>query len=85
MVGSTIWPILYGLYRPEADARGATVAMLGGSILGLAAYFTLGWYTASLVGTAASFALLTGITRLAPARFDWKRLNPSSEKVWEAV
>jgi Na+/proline symporter len=85
MVGSTIWPILYGLYRPEADARGATVAMLGGSVIGLAAYFTLGWYTASLVGTAVSFALLTGITRLAPARFDWKRLNPSREKVWEAV
>ena len=56
-----------------------------GIILGLIAYFVLGWYTASLLGTAVSFAVMSAATRLAPARFEWKRLNPVRSKALEAA
>jgi Na+/proline symporter len=83
MVASTIWPILYGLYRRDANAKGAVAAMLGGTIVGLLAYFILGWYTASLIGTAVSFTLLVTITKFAPSRFDWRKLDARPEEAME--
>ncbi len=83
MVASTIWPILYGLYRRDATGKAAVSAMLGGTIVGLVAYFTLGWYTASLIGTAVSFTLLVTITKFSSSRFDWRKLDARPEKAME--
>lgn len=77
LVASAIWPILAGLYRPEANATGASWAMVLGSASGLVAYTTLGWYTAALVGTFVSMVVVVASMKLAPASFDWRRLNPA--------
>jgi Na+/proline symporter len=75
MVGSTIWPIVAGLYHPRANASAATWAMVLGTGTGLLAYFLLGWYTASLVGTAVSMLVVWAGLTLERARFDWARLS----------
>lgn len=75
MVGSTIWPIVTGLYWRKTNTTGVLLAMVLGSAAGLAAYFTLGWYTASLIGTAVSMIVVCVSTWLKPGRFDWKTLN----------
>lgn len=74
MVGSTIWPILAGLYRKELGSGYATSAMLLGTGAGLVAYFTIGWYTASLVGTAVSMVVVLAGLKFAPIDFDWRKL-----------
>ena len=78
MVGSTIWPIVTGLYWKKANHHGAFWGMLIGSVVGLISYFTLGWYTASLIGTAVSMIIVLIATMIAPRSFDWKRLNESA-------
>jgi urea-proton symporter len=79
LVGSTIWPIITGLYWKHTNPHGATAAMLLGSIGGLIAYFTLGWYTASLIGTAISMVVTVASTHLAPRGFEWSRLDAPRE------
>ena len=84
MVGSTIWPIITGLYWKHTNRHGATAAMALGSIGGLIAYFSLGWYTASLIGTAISLVVTVASTRWAPHSFEWSRLaagHPSRVEV----
>ncbi|MEM9488017.1 MAG: sodium:solute symporter family protein [Myxococcota bacterium] len=75
LVGSTIWPILAGLYWRRANPRAATWAMIAGSLLGLAAYVFVGWYVGALVGTVVSLVIVVLGTRLAPADFDWDSLS----------
>ncbi len=74
-VASTIWPILAGLYWPRANARGALWAMLLGTIAGIWAYFTIGFYVAALVSAAVSMAIMLITTWLATDKFDWARLS----------
>ena len=74
-VGSTIWPVAAGLYWRKANAKGAIWGMLAGSLAGLAAYFTLGWYTASLTGAAVSMIVVIVCSYFFPDNFDWRRLN----------
>ncbi len=75
MVGSTIWPIVTGLYWKCASRIGATAGMLFGSGIGLIAYFQLGWYTASLIGAAVSMVIVVLCARLFPEDFHWSMLN----------
>ena len=75
LVGSAIWPIIAGLYWKHTNRHGAVAAMLLGSGGGLIAYFSLGWYTASLIGTAISMVVVVASTRFAPQSFDWARLD----------
>lgn len=75
MVGSTIWPIVTGLFWKKASTRGAILGMILGSVIGLIAYFQLGWYTASLIGAAVSMVTVLIATYLFPEDFDWKHLN----------
>jgi SSS family transporter len=77
MVGSTIWPIVTGLFWKRANTKGAMIGMILGSLIGLIAYFSLGWYTASLVGAAVSMITVLLCTYLFPDNFDWKQLNES--------
>lgn len=74
MVGSTIWPIIAGLYHRQASGSGALWAMLLGTTTGLVAYFTLGWYTASLIGTFVSMLVVVISLKLTREQFDWSKL-----------
>jgi len=73
-VGSTIWPIAAGLYWKKANPRGAAWGMFLGSIIGLAAYFQIGWYVAALVGAAVSMIMVVLTTWADPRDFDWASL-----------
>lgn len=75
LVGSTIWPIATGLFWKKANSQGAFLGMLLGSVVGLIAYFQLGWYTASLISAAVSMITVIIATYVAPANFKWSALN----------
>lgn len=75
MVGSTIWPIITGLFWEKASAKGALLAMLLGSTLGLISYFTLGWYTSSLVGALVSMVVTIYFTKKSKEKFNWSLLQ----------
>ncbi|MEZ4442863.1 MAG: hypothetical protein R3B72_27460 [Polyangiaceae bacterium] len=73
-VASTIWPIVAGLYWKNANTRAATLGMALGTAAGLTAYFTLGWYTAALVGASVSMICVVVGRGLWPTPFDWTKL-----------
>lgn len=75
MVGSTIWPILTGLFWKDASIQGAFWGMLLGSFIGLISYFHLGWYTSSLVGAAVSMIVVLACRKWFPDDFNWRILN----------
>ena len=75
MVGSTIWPIATGLFWKKANAYGAMLGMICGTVVGLIAYFYLGWYTASLLGASVSMVVVVICTWTMPADFRWDTLN----------
>ena len=75
LVGSTIWPLLAGLYWRRTNPAGAVAAMVLGTVIGLGAYYTIGWYTAALVGTLVSMCVLVIWSYAAPRRFEWSRLQ----------
>ncbi|GGB88783.1 urea transporter [Novosphingobium endophyticum] len=75
LVGSMIWPIVTGLYWRRASSTGAVGGMLLGAGAGLIAYFQIGWFVASTIGTAVSMAWVLGAASLSKERFDWNRLK----------
>lgn len=78
LVASAIWPVAAGAYWPRANRRGAFFAMASGSLLGLWAYFTLGWFTASLISALVSALVVSLSTWLRPDPvFDWRSLDES--------
>jgi Na+/proline symporter len=74
LVGSTIWPIAYGLYWKSANRNGAFTAMLVGSAVGLTAYFVIAPYCAALLSAAVSAVIMAAWTYLRPENFDWQTL-----------
>ena len=67
LVGSLIWPVIAGLFWDGLNRK--LVLGIGlGSLCGLISYFTIGWFVASLVGTAVSmiFTLLSRKFRPMP-------------------
>ena len=68
LVGSLIWPVIAGLYWKKINRYLVLTGIIVGSALGVAAYFTLGWFTASLVGAAVSmiFTLLARVSAPQP-------------------
>ena len=85
MVGATIWPIATGLFWKKANANGALLGMVCGSVIGLIAYFQIGWYTASLIGAAVSMLVVIITTKLFPGDFDWQMLNEAESKIVNRV
>jgi Na+/proline symporter len=75
LVGSTIWPLLAGLYWRRTNPASAVGAMVAGTATGLYAYYAVGWYTAALVGTFVSMCVLVVWTLAAPRSFDWGSLQ----------
>lgn len=78
LVASAIWPVVGGLYWRRASGAAALGAMLVGSSAGLAAYFTLGWFTASLISAAASAVVMGLGTIWSRSTFDWTALDESA-------
>ncbi|MGD8415050.1 MAG: urea transporter, partial [Candidatus Latescibacterota bacterium] len=74
-VASTIWPIAAGLYWRRTNKGGAVLAMVVGSLAGLAGYFIIGFYVAALVGAAVSMAIVLLTTLVRPSQFDWIELQ----------
>jgi Na+/proline symporter len=75
LVGSMIWPIVTGLYWRRANSAGAIGGMLLGGGIGLIAYFQIGWYVASTIGTAVSMVWVLACAWLSKTQFDWARLR----------
>ena len=73
-VASTIWPIAAGLYWRDASREGAVLAMVLGTVGGLVAYQTIGFYVAALVSAAVSMSVVVVMTRLRPDAFEWEKL-----------
>ena len=70
-VASTIWPVATGLYWRTTNRLAATAAMIAGPLAGMTAYFTIGFYTAALVGAVTSMIVVVLGTWLRPDPFDW--------------
>ncbi len=74
LVGSLIFPIITGLYWTKASSVSAITGMVAGSVVGLASYFLIGWYVATVIGTAVSMLCVLFFSYTKPAHFDWKDL-----------
>jgi Na+/proline symporter len=79
-VASTIWPIAAGLYLKKANATGAFLAILLGTLSGIWAYFSIGFYTAALVSATVSMFIILISMWLTPDNFDWAKLNETEVK-----
>lgn len=77
-VASTIWPVGAGLYWSKTNPHAASAAMVLGTGAGLWAYFSLGFFTAALVGAAVSMVVVVIGTLLFPRPFDWARLSEAA-------
>jgi Na+/proline symporter len=78
-VASTIWPIAAGLFWRRANPKGAALAMIAGTTLGLAGYFLIGFYVAALISAAVSMSIVLLSTWLRPDDFEWERLANTGE------
>ena len=71
LVGSTVWPIILGVYWKEASAKGALWAMLIGTLAGELSYFFYATYSSAVVGTVVSGIVMVLFTTIRPDKFDW--------------
>ena len=78
-VASTIWPIAAGLFWRRANPRGAALAMIAGTTIGLAGYFLIGFYVAALISAAVSMGIVLLSSWIRPDAFEWERLAVSGE------
>jgi Na+/pantothenate symporter len=78
LVASAIWPVLGGLYWEKASSAGAVLAMITGSVVGLVAYYKLGWYTASLISAAVSMVVMLVFASFQRQAFDWETISKAS-------
>ncbi|MDH5656789.1 MAG: urea transporter, partial [Spirochaetia bacterium] len=78
LVASTIWPVAAGLYWKKASRFGALFGMILGSAAGLTAYFSIGFYVASLVGAFVSMTAVILFRFLTPESFEFRRLSENS-------
>lgn len=64
LVGSLIWPVIAGLFWKGMNKGVVLWGILIACAAGVTAYFTLGWFTASLVGAGVSM-IFTIVARFA--------------------
>jgi urea-proton symporter len=72
LVASLIWPVIAGLFWSHFNRNLVLVGVVVACVLGVGAYFTLGWFTASLVGAAVSMLFTLAARFIAP-----RPVNPS--------
>ncbi len=69
LVASLIWPVIGGLFWRGLNRSLVLTGIVLGCGLGVTAYFTLGWFTASLVGAAVSMLFTLAARWIAPTDF----------------
>lgn len=69
LVGSLIWPVIAGLFWRKINRRIVLAGIIAGSALGVWAYFSLGWFTASLVGAGVSMVATILARFISPETF----------------
>jgi len=69
LVGSLIWPVIAGLFWKRVNRSLVLAGIILGSGLGVTAYFTLGWFTATLVGAGVSMLFTIASRLIAPKAF----------------
>jgi Na+/proline symporter len=74
-VASTIWPIVFGLYRSRLVGSFAAAAMGLGTLAGLVAYFQIGFYVAALTSCLMSLTVCMVGLALRDADFNWQHLQ----------
>lgn len=74
-VASAIWPIVFGLYFRWAGGLAASLSMLAGSIIGLWAYFQIGYYVAALVSCGVSLAVILLVSYFTETRYNFANLS----------
>ncbi|HHX81708.1 MAG TPA: sodium:solute symporter family protein [Pseudomonadaceae bacterium] len=74
-VASTIWPIVFGLYYKWVSGLAASLAMLLGTLCGLYAYFSIGFYVAALVSCAVSLLVIVAVSLLLRQEFNFAILE----------
>lgn len=79
-VASTIWPVAAGLFWRHVNPYGATLAMVLGTVAGLASYFLIGFYVAALVSAAVSMTIVVLSSWLRPCAFEWDALAETAER-----
>ncbi|TWU63267.1 Sodium/proline symporter [Crateriforma conspicua] len=75
MVASCIWPILGGLYFRQPGPIAAASAMVSGTLVGLVAYFQIGWFVGSLVGATVSGIVFLAVTAMMPKMFHFSTMS----------
>ncbi|MEZ5549177.1 MAG: hypothetical protein R3E74_15565, partial [Pseudomonadales bacterium] len=80
-VASTIWPIVFGLYRRRLTGAFAALAMGLGTLSGLFGYFQIGFYVAALTSCLISLLICVIGLWLQDAQFDWARLQNAKEEL----
>ncbi len=73
-VASTIWPITVGLLFKRGGGMLASLAMVLGTLSGLYAYFSIGFYVAALVSAAVSMLVML-FAFMSKSEFEWARLG----------
>lgn len=76
LVGSLIWPVIAGLFWKRFRTSLILVGIVAGSLAGVWAYFSLGWFTASLVGAGISM-IFTILARVFCKQDLERRIEPA--------
>ncbi|MEJ2115843.1 MAG: sodium:solute symporter family protein, partial [Gammaproteobacteria bacterium] len=78
-VASTIWPIVFGLYRTRLTGTFAGLAMVLGTSCGLLAYFQVGFYVAALTSCLVSLLICVSGLLIKDDEYVWDRLITSEQ------
>ncbi len=74
-VASTIWPIVFGLFRSRLAGEFAGTAMVLGTAAGLLGYFSVGFYVAAITSCVVSLLVCSIGLLLKNAAFEWQRFQ----------
>lgn len=82
LVGSLIWPVIAGLFWEKSNRPLVVAGIVVGSVTGVTAYYTIGWFTATLVGAGVSmlFTIASRFIAPAPWRENPATLNPNTSE-----
>lgn len=69
LVASLIWPVIAGLFWKKINRPVLLTGIIAGCVVGIWAYFQLGWYTASLIGAGVSMVFTIAARFIAPTDF----------------
>lgn len=69
LVASLIWPVIAGLFWQRANVALVRTGIVAGSVLGIVAYYMIGWFTAALVGAGVSMLFTLASRWIRPMPF----------------